>query len=299
MCPKTVIPIVSWWIKVGKIYLPDPALHDDEEHISRSLPQSFESDFWGSLCVRGITILHDILSGGERNEDSAHRTCLRSLFPRLINIDLDQIPAEHIFRSSGGVVNRILRESTNGIQELGISLPGPVESDIPDQFLAGINPFAQMYTQSLKCLSVDIDTTYSNDNRIPLIPTMTELLPQFAVLSSLEVFMSPLRTTHAELLAFGEAIKGCKTLRALDLGGSCLENETWEDLLNQWKLSESLNGLHQIEIWDMHYGCGPNGTLLFNFEYRAKSKSAIVDWLHGRTSQFPLESFAEDTDSDW
>lgn len=227
---ETDLPIATYWRKLGETYLPDPEV----DLYYKLSTQDFESGFWKTLCVRGLTILHDILSHRESEGVSTHRTCLQHLFPRLRRIDLDGIPADFIFPSSGGPAFGVLQESTSGIQELSIAVPGPDSLDTPVQFSKEIMSIAQMYSKSLQCLMVEVDISNRDDlYRIPLIPAMTQLLPQLALVSSITIWMGALYTTHAELLAFGKVVKACRSLRSLVLGELCFEVETWWGILNK------------------------------------------------------------------
>ncbi|GAM35879.1 hypothetical protein TCE0_017r04548 [Talaromyces pinophilus] len=281
------LPIAGYWQKVGEIYLPYPDFDQAEEAIAKLPPQGFESGFWKSLAVRGLTILHYILSNGEWNGNSSPTPCLQNLFPGLRKIALDRLPAELICPSSGGPVFDVLQESTSGIRKLNLSVPGPELLDTPGHFLTEIKSFAQMYSKSLKCIMVEVNN--NDERRIPLIPAMGELLPQLALLSRLTIWMGSLYTTQEELLAFGKVVQASKSLRSLKMFELCLEDEDWEDVLDMWKQSEDLNGLDEFWLDGICYVYDADGEIISEEPYTSRTKTAIVDWLRGETTEFPLE----------
>lgn len=280
------LPIAGSWQKVGETYLPYPDFDQAEEAIAKLPPQGFESGFWRSLAVRGLTILHYILSNREWNGNSSHTPCLQNLFPGLRKIALDRLPAELICPSGGGPVFDVLQESASGIRKLNISVPVPESLDTPVHFLTDIKSLVQMYAKSLECLIVEID----NDEglHIPLIPAMGEILPQLALLSRLTIWMSPLFTTEAELSAFGKVVRAFKSLRSLKMFELCLQDEEWEDVLDMWKQSQDLNDLDEIWLEGICYLYGADGDTISEDSYTSRTNTSIVDWLLGETKLFPL-----------
>lgn len=281
------LPIAGFWSKVGETYLPEPELDQAEEVIAKLPSQGFESGFWNSLCVRGLTNLHDILSNGEWKGNLDHTPCLQNLFPGLRKIVLGRFPGELICPSSGGSAFRVLQESTSGIRKLNLSISVPDSLDTPVHFLTDIKSLVQMYAKSLECVSVEIDNNEGFD--IPLIPAMGELLPQLALLSRLTIWMASLFTTEAELSAFGKVVRASKSLRSLKMFELCLQDEEWEDVLDMWKQSEDLNHLDEIWLEGICYLHDADGDIISEDPYTARTNTSIVEWLHGETNLFPLE----------
>ncbi|EEA26219.1 hypothetical protein PMAA_072950 [Talaromyces marneffei ATCC 18224] len=289
--PEACLPIAAYWLKIGEAYLPDPEPDMDEE-----IQAEISSGFWDSLCVRGPEVLHNILSHGEWNGDLTHRTCLQHLFPKLERIDLDHMPPEFLSLSRGGPVCKVLQESTSGIRELSLRVSLPDALDAQVQFLTEIKSVVKMYSTSLQYLVVELDSFCSNGERLPLIPAMTELLPQLGVLSNLTIWMSSLYTTSTQLADFSKAVEACKPLQSLELFELCLEDERWEDVLSLWKQSGDLNGLDRIWLAGVLCTYQTNGSLKSKRSYQPRSGSAIADWLNGKASEFPLESFGSEDD---
>ena len=251
--------------------------------IAQLSSQDFESGLWKSLCVRGLTNLHDILSIGEWNGNLDHTPCLQNLFPGLRKIVLGRVPGELMC----GSVFRVLQESTSGIRKLNLSISVPDSLDTPVHFLTDIKSLVQMYAKSLECLTVEIDN--NEGLHIPLIPAMGELLPQLALLSRLTIWMSPMFTTEVELSAFGKVVRASKSLRSLKMFGLCLQDEEWEDVLDMWKQSQDLNDLDEIWLEGICYLSGADGDIISEDSYTSSTNTSIVDWLHGETKLFPLE----------
>lgn len=59
--------------------------------------------------------------------------------------------------------------------------------------------------------------------------------------------------------------------------------------LEQVKKSEDLNGLDKIVLNCAYDTPDADGFMEIAACYRSRTDTAIVDWLHGRTSEFPLE----------
>ena len=63
--------------------------------------------------------------------------------------------------------------------------------------------------------------------------------------------------------------------------------EVWEDVLDSWKESGDLKGLNEIRLQPMKYAMDTQGDI-WRIERSDRNRSAIVDWLHGETTQLPL-----------
>ncbi|KUL85121.1 hypothetical protein ZTR_08299 [Talaromyces verruculosus] len=101
--------------------------------------------------------------------------------------------------------------------------------------------------------------------------------------------MGSLYTTQEELLAFGKVVRASKSLRSLKMFELCLEDEDWEDVLDMWKQSEDLNGLDEFWLDGICYVYDADGEIISEEPYTSRTKTAIVDWLRGETTEFPLE----------
>uniref|UniRef100_A0A093UUZ0 Uncharacterized protein n=1 Tax=Talaromyces marneffei PM1 TaxID=1077442 RepID=A0A093UUZ0_TALMA len=93
-----------------------------------------------------------------------------------------------------------------------------------------------------------------------------------------------------------KAVEACKPLQSLELFELCLEDERWEDVLSLWKQSGDLNGLDRIWLAGVLCTYQTNGSLKSKRSYQPRSGSAIADWLNGKASEFPLESFGSEDD---
>ena len=144
-------------------------------------------------------------------------------------------------------------------------------------------------SRSLRSLTIDCDVDMRYEEIKPsIVHVISELLPQLVALVDLTIFLEPTETSQSDLVAFAKAVGACKSLKTLDMGEMALgPGEVWEDVLDSWKESGDLKGLNEIRLQPMKYAIDTQGDI-WRIERSDRNRSAIVDWLHGETTQLPL-----------
>ncbi|RAO68048.1 uncharacterized protein BHQ10_004060 [Talaromyces amestolkiae] len=283
-------PIYSGWIKAAGTYLPWSGKKSYEDEVTADFEaQEPKSKFWNFLPVRGIKIFHDLLSREQSNGSFDLSIGLQYFFPKLETLILKGYPTELYSSRVGGPVYQVIQESC--IQELHISL---TESDFTDSQTTGYEGIPAVTfanSRSLRFLTIDCDQGMQYEEDIPsIMRVISELLPQLVALVALTISMDPIKTTHSDLVAFAKAVGACKSLKTLNMGEVTLEyDEVWEDVLGSWKESGDLNGLNVIRLEPVSYVVDAEGET-WRIEHSHRNGSAIVDWLHGETTQFPIRS---------
>lgn len=285
-------PIASFWEKYTGTYFPGRGAIEDktDELLMKQATQTFAREIWQYLPVRGIKTIYDLSSQGQWDGSPSLRTGFQYLFPKLESIRLWDIPTDLITARGGGPVYQFLQKSMIGIQKLDLFLMQPSEEPEWIPYLAGVSALIQASSQSLRCLTVFVD---DDSGRLecegPLLRVMIELLPQLVLLSDLRLELPEADTTYTELRAFGRAIRGCTSLKTLEMRGLSLQDdETWEGALDLWKESGDLNGLSEVYLSARYYPEGDDRVF-----YETRRDSSIVNWLHGTTTQLPLEWYNE------
>lgn len=279
-------PICGGWMKAAGTYLPWSGKKRCRNRvIAKFEAQEPKSEFWKSLPVRGFKIFRDLLSQEQSNGSFDLSISLQNFFPKLESLVLRDFPPELCSSRIGGPFYQVIHESC--IQELHISLS---ESDFMGSQTPEYDPAVILAnSRSLQSLTIDCDVDMRYGEEMPpIVRVISELLPQLVALVDLTISLEPTETSHSDLVAFAKAVGACKSLKTLDMGEMALKNgEVWEDVLDSWKESGDLKGLNEIWFEPVRYVMDIEGNT-WRIQHSDRNRWAIVDWLHGETTQFPF-----------
>ncbi|EED22093.1 hypothetical protein TSTA_093390 [Talaromyces stipitatus ATCC 10500] len=281
------VPLGTYWKKGidGIGYHPRPLMsQQDNESEGLLADQIFKSRFWGEPPVRGLRVFCDLLSPEEKETGHDYQPLdMHVFFPKLKWLFLNNIPTDFFSFWGGGPLYRLLRDSMRGLQHINLFLMEPADQLRKRiDYSAGIQAMIQGSVSSLRTLELII----VNEDRFfkeheTFMSMLTESLPQLVALEELKISNTVLTTTE-KMMAFGEAIRTCRSLKLLILMYFCLP-EYWKDVLDQWKASKCMHHLEHIVLTECLDAETDSG-----FYHVSINDSAIVNWLHGKTDMYPL-----------